>query len=84
MNYLPNTPSQVFVITAGGLGSDGIQSADQEGDAITFTFSTPLCGGQTSYFFGLAAKKPPQAATTTLFGFGAQGFYQTDARVPQH
>jgi hypothetical protein len=43
-----------------------------------------LCGGQTSYFFGLAAKKPPQAATTTLFGFGAQGFYQTDARVPQH
>lgn len=84
MNYLPNTPSQIFVITTGGLGSDGFQSADQEGDVITFTFSTPLCGGQTSFFFGLASAKPPQAATMTLFGYGAQGFYQTDARVPQH
>lgn len=84
LNYLPNTPSQVFVITTGGLGSDGIQSADQEGDVITFTFNTPLCGGQTSFFFGLASAKPPQAATMTLFGFGNPGFYQTDARVPQH
>ncbi len=84
LNYLPNTPADVFVITTGGLGSDGIKSADQEGDVIIFTFNTPLCGGQTSFFFGLAAAKPPQAATATLFGFGSPGFYQTDAKVPQH
>jgi hypothetical protein len=84
LNYLPNTPADVFVVTQGGLGSDAIASAEQDGDVITFTFSTPLCGGQTSYFFGLASAKAPQPATATLFGFGAQGVYETDARTPQH
>jgi hypothetical protein len=43
-----------------------------------------LCAGQTSFFFGLAAKKPPVAATATLFGIGATPFVQAAARVPQH
>jgi hypothetical protein len=46
LNYLPNTPAQVFVITTGGLGSDGIQSADQQGGVITFTFSTRCAVGR--------------------------------------
>lgn len=84
LTYPANQPGHVFVVTSGGLGSDGIKSAEQDGDVITFTFDTPLCGGQTSFFFGLAAAKPPQAAAAALFGFGNPGFYQTDARVPQH
>lgn len=84
LTYPTNQPGHVFVITTGGLGSDGIKSAEQNGDVITFTFDTPLCGGQTSFFFGLAAANAPQGAAATTFGFGTPGFYQVDARVPQH
>ncbi|MGD0317301.1 MAG: hypothetical protein ABSB37_15480 [Xanthobacteraceae bacterium] len=78
LTYPPNQPAQVYVITQGGLGSVGIQSAEQDGDVITFTFNGYLCAGQSSYFFGLTA------ATATLFGFGTPPFVQTDARTPQH
>ena len=84
LTYPPNQPAHVYVITQGGLGSVGIQSAEQDGDVITFTFNGYLCAGQTSYFFGLAAAKGPQSATATLFGFGTPPFVQTDARTPQH
>jgi hypothetical protein len=84
LTYPPNQPAQVYVITQGGLGSVGIQSAEQDGDVITFTFNGYLCAGQTGYFFGLAAAKGPQSATATLFGFGTPPFVQTDARTPQH
>jgi len=70
LTYPQNQPAQVYVITQGGLGSVGIQSAEQDGDVITFTFSGYLCAGQTSYFFGMAAATAPQAVTATLFGFG--------------
>ena len=79
-----NAQGHVFVVTQGGLGSVGIKSAEQNGDVITFTFSTSLCGGQTSYFFGLAASKVPVKATATMFGIGPTPFIQTEARVPQH
>ena len=78
LTYPQNQPAQVYVITQGGLGSVGIQSAEQDGDVITFTFNGYLCAGQSSYFFGLTA------ATATLFGFGTPPFVQTDARTPQH
>jgi len=84
LTYPPNQPAQVYVITQGGLGSVGIQSAEQDGDVITFTFSGYLCAGQTSYFFGMAAAKGPQSATATLFGFGSPPFVQTTATTPQH
>ena len=84
LTYPANQPGHVFVITTGGLGSDAIKSATQDGSVITFTFDTPLCGGQTSFFFGLAAVNAPQAASATTFGSGYPGLYQVDARVPQH
>jgi hypothetical protein len=77
-------PVDVFVTTEGGLGSVGIQSAEQDDNVITFTFSSSLCAGQSTYFFGLAALKGPQTATATLFGFGTPAFIQTASRTPQH
>ena len=84
LNYPPKTPGHVFVVTTGGLGSDGIASAEQDGDVITFNFSHPLCAGKTSFFFGLAAKTAPAKTTATLFGIGSPPLVQADARAPQH
>ncbi len=78
-----NAKGEVFVTTQGGIGSVGIKSAEQDGPVITFTFDKYLCGGASSYFFGLAAKGPVKA-TGTMFGFGAVPFIETDLRVPQH
>jgi hypothetical protein len=82
--YLPNTPAHVFVITTGCIGTVGIASAEQDGAAITFTFSAPVCGGVSSRFFGLAAAQPPVSLPATVFGFGNPPIIQIDARVPQH
>ncbi len=84
LTYPQNQPAHVFVVTQGGLGSVGIKSAEQDGNIITFTFSTSLCAGQTSYFFGLAATTTPQSGSATLFGFGQPALVQTDARMPSH
>jgi hypothetical protein len=84
LTYPQAQPGHVFVTTKGGLGSVGIQSAELDGDVITFTFSTYLCGGQTSYFFGLASTTAPQTATAMLFGIGNPPFIQVDARTPTH
>jgi hypothetical protein len=84
LTYPQAQPAHVFVTTQGGLGSVGIHSAEQDSDVITFTFSTYLCGGQTSYFFGLASTTGPQSATATLFEIGNPPFIQVDARTPTH
>jgi hypothetical protein len=84
LTYPPNQPAHIFVVTQGGLGSVGIKSADQEGDVVTFWFSSFLCAGQTSYFFGFAAATAPLSGTATLFGPASAGFIQTSARMPQH
>src|SRR6202051_4652232 len=52
--YGASGAADVFVVTTGGLGSVKIGSADQVGGTITFTFASPVCPGDTSYFFGLA------------------------------
>jgi hypothetical protein len=84
LTYPQNQPAQVYVVTQGGLGSVGIQSAEQDGDVITFTFKSYLCAGTSTYFFGLAAAKGPQSATATLFEFGSPPFIQLNARTPAH
>ena len=84
LNYLPNTPADIFVVTQGGLGSIGIKSAEQDGDVITFNFSNYLCAGKTSFFFGLAAAKAPMKSNATVFGIGSPPFVQTTAHVPTH
>jgi hypothetical protein len=74
----------VFVTTQGGLGSVGIKSAEQNGNVITFTFDKYLCGGATSYFFGLAAPTAPVKTGGMMFGLGAVPFIPVEVRVPQH
>jgi hypothetical protein len=65
-------PDQVFVITGGGIGTIGIASADQTGSSIKFKFSSPICEGgppgkgDSSFFWGLVSKTPPQFVTATL------------------
>jgi hypothetical protein len=61
----------VFVVTAGGPGTIGLSSADQVGNDVIFTFSSPVCagstpdGGATSFLFGLASIHPPTAITAS-------------------
>lgn len=85
--------AQVFVITSGGLGTIGLSSADQIGSVIYFTFSKPVCPkpliatavipGETSFFFGLAAKTMPKPSTAHLvYSLGGGG--ATGDRVPVH
>jgi len=82
-------PADVFVVTSGGLGNVGLASADQTGDVITFNFKNPgVCPGaspgkgDTSFFFGLAAVKPPKAITAQV-KLGA-AFVIVPARAPNY
>jgi hypothetical protein len=72
----------VFVVTAGGLGSVDLASADHVGKTITFTFSKPVCPGATSYFFGLASKTTHPLAGTATVSFSLGGSAATADRVP--
>lgn len=79
---------QVYVVTSGGLGSIGLASAKKWGNAITFTFSSPVCAGgspgsgQSTYFFGLASAQPPRPVTATVKETGGPS-YDVPARAPQ-
>jgi hypothetical protein len=84
LTYPQNQSAHVFVVTQGGIGSVGIKSAAQDGNAITFTFDNYLCAGQSSFFFGLAGMATPKNTPGTLFGIGSAGFIQADIRVPTH
>jgi len=80
--YGPKGKSDVFVVTVGGLGSVDLASAEQVGNTITFTFSKPVCPGDTSYFFGLASKKTHPAAGTATVSYSLGGSAPTADRVP--
>jgi hypothetical protein len=79
----------VYVITHGGLGKIGILFAEQSGSTITFTFSQPVCAGQTpntgdtTFFFGLTSAFAPRAITAEV---GVPGLLPVDvkARGPNH
>lgn len=76
------TTEQVFVITQGGLGSVAPVTADQTGRMITFTFSPPVPGGQTSYFFGLVSDMAPVQVRATLTT-NVQPTIAVQARAPR-
>jgi len=80
--YSPKGDFNVFVVTSGGLGTVGLSSALQSGNAIEFNFSKPVCPGETSYFFGLASKslKPVPNKAELFRSLG--GTVVTEARVP--
>lgn len=74
----------MFVGVKGGVGTVSIKSAEQDGDAITFMFAKPLCVGETTFFFGLAAEKAPQSISAGVFGYGSPPYLGVDARGPAH
>jgi len=82
--FSKNLLSHVYVITKGGIGMVGVKSAEQVGDIIQFNFTSYLCSGQSSFFFGLAAAKSPMSSTATLFGIGNPPIVTTAARVPTY
>ena len=84
LTYPPNQPAHAYVITQGGIGTVGIESAEQDGNVITFTFKTYLCPGASTQFFGMAAGKTPMIVTPLLFKYGNPPFIELNARVPQH
>jgi hypothetical protein len=89
LDYNGNTVAdeQVYVVTAGGLGTVKPTSADRSGSTITFQFATPVCAGSSpghgdsSYFFGLAAWGAPKATTATIKDTSNTS-YGLAARVP--
>lgn len=79
---------QVFVITQGGLGSVKPSAVIQTGNEIVFKFLPPVCGslkpgkGQTTFFFGLASKQPPQPVVAKVTSSVAPPF-SLKARAPK-
>lgn len=69
-------PDQVFVITSGGTGSIGLESALQTRDTIRFRFKSPVCSGTagakgaSTYFWGLVSEQPPKNITSLLHETG--------------
>lgn len=80
--YSPGALFDVFVGTAGGLGSVGLASASQSGNLITFNFASPVCPGATSFFFGLtsASTHPMPSVARVYYSLG--GTANTADRVP--
>ncbi len=88
--YKDNTPSDVYVVTGGGLGTISVKSAVRFSDVIEFTLTAPLCLNgpadvkNTTFFIGLAAAAAPMHVTTQMSVIGFPSIYGVDARVPTH
>ena len=78
---------EVFVITRGGVGSIGLASATKKGNNITFNFADNVCAGggpddgDSTFFFGLAARNRPLTMAVGLGGFNTH--YKSAARAPR-
>jgi hypothetical protein len=88
--YKNNVPSDVYVITQGGLGTIGLGDVEKDGDVITFNFAKSICATEqvnaalTTFFFGLASVNPPVATSAGVFGTGNPPYYSIPARAPKH
>jgi len=72
-------------VTVGGLGSVAVTSADFTGGILTVQFKDTVCPGQTSYFFGLAAKGRPVNTNATLTPtIPGPAVTTVPARAPKH
>jgi hypothetical protein len=74
----------VFVVTSGGIGSIGLASAMQTDTVIKFTFARPVCAGESSYFFGLAADDPPFMSVVDVHRTPGASKVQVPARRPDY
>jgi hypothetical protein len=75
-------PDHVFVWTSGGLGSVAPSAASESNGRITFTFDTPVCPGQSSFFFGLASRASYRTVNASL-RYSLKGFLTVDAWAPR-
>jgi hypothetical protein len=81
-------PDQVFVVTGGGIGTIGLASAIQSGSNIKFNFVKPICEGgapgkgDSSFFWGLTSKTPPQFVSAKLHETGGVN-HIVKARAPK-
>jgi len=88
--YKDAKPADVFVVTAGGLGTISLKSADRFGDVIEFILTSPLCLNgpadikNTTFFIGLAAAAAPMHVNAQIAVVGQVPIYAADARVPTH
>ncbi len=85
LHYPNNGPlAEVFVVNSGALGSVAPSAADLTGTTLTFTFRTPVCAGQSSFFFGLASRTPPVPTdANVMISQGSQsGWANVIARSP--
>lgn len=72
-NFDSIATDQVFVVTAGGLGTIGLSSAGSAFNYTTFNFSAPLypsggggCLGDSTYFWGYTSNYAPHVVTATI------------------
>jgi hypothetical protein len=88
--YKAGALADAYAITTGSIGAIGLKSADQDGDIVTFTFDKLLCAGQsasrsnTTFFFGLAAAKPPKPISAGIFGVRNPPYLEVSAQAPSH
>jgi hypothetical protein len=84
----PARPDQVFVITSGGTGSIGLQSALQTRDTIRFRFKSPVCSGTekgkgtSTFFWGLVSTGDPENITALVHETGG-ATHVVKTRSPQ-
>lgn len=88
--YKNNALADVYVVTAGGLGTIKLAKAERFGDVIEFTLSKSLCVNgpadvkNTTFFIGLAATATPMHVNAQISTTGTTPIYSVDARVPTH
>jgi hypothetical protein len=88
--YTNNQNADVYVITAGALGTIGLAKAERFGDVIEFTLAKSLCVAgpanpeNTTFFVGLAGNAAPMHVNAAVAVTGTTPIYAADARVPTH
>ena len=72
-NFDSVSSDQVFVVTAGGLGTIGLSSAGYGFGYTQFNFSSPVwpsggggCAGDSTYFWGYTSNYAPHVVTATI------------------
>jgi hypothetical protein len=88
--YANNQNADVYVITAGAVGTIGVAKAERFGDVIDFTLEKSICvtgpanPGNTTFFVGLASTAAPMHVNAVVAVTGTTPIYAADARVPTH
>jgi hypothetical protein len=86
-NFDSNYTDQVFVVTAGGIGTVGLSSVNAFWGITFFNLSSPVYGGsfpgdgESSYFFGMVSIYPPTVKTAQVHQ--DNGYVAVNVYAPQ-